>query len=42
MLIGQGKKFEIWDETIWNKNREGWLQQGLQTEIPEQLTDISL
>jgi len=24
-LVGQGKKFELWDEDTWNGNCEGWL-----------------
>jgi len=24
-LTGQGKKFEIWDEPVWNEHRERWL-----------------
>ena len=25
MLIGQGNKFELWDEATWNTRRESWL-----------------
>jgi len=25
MFIGQGNKFELWDESAWNKNRDDWL-----------------
>jgi MraZ protein len=25
MLIGQGARFELWDETRWNERREAWL-----------------
>lgn len=25
MLIGQGNKFELWDEDRWNSNRDQWL-----------------
>ena len=25
VLIGQGKKFEIWDEQAWNESQEAWL-----------------
>lgn len=28
VLIGQGNKFEIWDENVWNKSREEWLDEG--------------
>jgi len=26
MLIGQGARFELWDETRWNERREVWLK----------------
>ena len=25
VLIGQGKKLEIWDEVTWNENKENWM-----------------
>jgi MraZ protein len=25
MFIGQGNKFEIWDEQRWNERRDQWL-----------------
>lgn len=28
MLIGQGKKFELWDESIWDRKRSEWLGHG--------------
>ena len=27
MLVGQGKKFEIWDEARWHKNTEQWIEE---------------
>ena len=27
VLIGQGNKFELWDEERWNSQREGWLDE---------------
>lgn len=43
MLIGQGKKFEIWSDAKWENGRDTWLKEGLaDTEIPEQLQDLSL
>lgn len=45
MLIGQGKKFEIWDEKTWNGEREGWLSAGLEQStggIPPELQALSL
>ncbi len=26
-LVGQGKKFELWDEATWTGNRDGWLDE---------------
>jgi len=44
MLVGQGKKFEIWGESQWNMARDGWLADDLGDEdnLPEQLKDLSL
>ncbi|MGU9957892.1 MAG: division/cell wall cluster transcriptional repressor MraZ [Arenicellales bacterium WSBS_2016_MAG_OTU3] len=25
VLVGQGNKFELWDQTLWDKKREDWL-----------------
>lgn len=41
LLIGQGKKFELWDEETWNHSREQWLKE-VDEELPEILGDISL
>jgi len=27
VLIGQGKKFEIWDEQVWTDNQQTWLDE---------------
>lgn len=44
VLIGQGKKFEIWDQKRWNEGRDQWLSQGLgATEaLPLDLQSLSL
>jgi MraZ protein len=44
VLIGQGKKFEIWDEERWNQGRESWLSQGLSAteNMPLDLQSLSL
>ena len=44
MLVGQGKKFEIWGESQWQKGREAWLKEHLSAEeaIPAELRDLSL
>ena len=26
MVLGQGSKFEVWDEAVWARRREEWLQ----------------
>ncbi|HEX5420995.1 MAG TPA: division/cell wall cluster transcriptional repressor MraZ [Gammaproteobacteria bacterium] len=44
MLIGQGKKFELWDEERWNVRRDEWLaaQERERGELPEALASLSL
>lgn len=43
MLVGQGKKFEIWDETTWTAMRKEWLEQPMsQDDLPTDLQDLSL
>lgn len=44
VLIGQGNKFEIWDEATWNVRRAEWLEQD-QTddgELPPDMESLSL
>jgi MraZ protein len=43
VLIGQGVRFELWDETRWNERRDEWLSsddQGM--ELPGDLETLSL
>ncbi len=44
MLVGQGKKIEIWGESQWSLGRDSWLTEGMdeQTGIPAELQNISL
>ena len=44
MLVGQGKKFEIWDKKIWTENRDNWLTKGLDelSTLPPELQLLSL
>ena len=43
MLIGQGNRFELWDEAQWNENREQWLQADEPVdELPPELATLSL
>lgn len=44
VLIGQGKKFEIWDETTWNTSRQAWLDEAVNEidSLPAELDSLSL
>lgn len=45
VLIGQGKKFELWDEAQWTKRRDIWLEEEQNRDvesIPEELKKLSL
>lgn len=44
VLIGQGNKFELWDEQEWNSRRDGWLKEGEDEEggLPVELESLSL
>jgi MraZ protein len=43
VMIGQGNKFEIWDETQWNTRRAEWLSAGDgDGELPDELGSLSL
>ena len=43
VLIGQGKKFELWDEQAWNERREKWLaSEEEEQQLPTELETFSL
>ncbi len=45
MLVGQGKKFELWDEAQWQANRSIWLASSTETgakDLPQDLQDLAL
>lgn len=44
VLIGQGNKFEIWDENIWQERRNKWLDEESNhvDELPEEMKTFSL
>ena len=47
MMVGQGQKFEIWAEQLWQQSREEWLSESLDHDrevgtLPIELLDISL
>ncbi len=41
MLIGQGNKFELWDEETWNQKRDAWLSEDDDGELPAELESIA-
>ena len=43
MLIGQGNRFELWDETQWNQSCQQWLKADESGEpLPPELESLSL
>ncbi len=42
VLIGQGKKFELWDEALWNERMESWLEDAGSDEMPAALAELTL
>ena len=42
ILLGQGRKFEIWDEASWNETREKYLQEVEDEALPDALLNLSL
>jgi MraZ protein len=43
MLIGQGNRFELWDETRWIARRDFWLaSEEAVTDLPSELDSLSL
>ena len=42
VLIGQGNRFELWDENRWNETRDGWLNDGDDADLSAQLETLTL
>ena len=42
ILIGQGEKFEIWDQGAWNENVEMWREEATSIDDEEALSDLSI
>ena len=43
ILLGQGKKIELWSESRWNARRDDYLQEASDTsELPDAMHDLSL
>lgn len=41
VLVGQGNKFEIWDEDTWNRSRDEWLEEDNLDDLSPELATIS-
>lgn len=41
ILIGQGNKFELWDEERWNEKRDSWLGDDEDADLPAELESLS-
>ncbi len=42
VLIGQDKKFELWDEGLWNDRMDSWLEGDVGDEMPAALAELTL
>ncbi len=44
VLIGQGNKFEVWDEAVWQSRRSEWLAEEAsgEDELPDEMKTFSL
>lgn len=43
IMIGQGNKFEIWDEGVWNQNFETWLSDDIdENDLSDDLESLSI
>ena len=42
VLIGQGKKFELWDEQLWGERMQDWLGDAGSDEMPAALSELTL
>ncbi len=44
VMIGQGNKFEVWDEQLWQSRREAWLNEEASGEagLPDEMKNFSL
>lgn len=42
ILIGQGDKFEIWDQNLWNQNVDKWREEVTSNDDAQALSDISI
>ena len=40
VLVGQGNKFEIWDEDTWNRSRDEWLADENMDDLSPELSSL--
>ncbi|MBA3732487.1 MAG: cell division/cell wall cluster transcriptional repressor MraZ, partial [Gammaproteobacteria bacterium] len=41
-LVGQGKKFELWNEDTWTEQRDAWLKSSESDELNAALASLPL
>lgn len=41
VLTGQGRKFELWDNALWDQKMNNWLEKSV-NEIPEDLKNLTI
>ena len=41
ILLGQGNKFELWDEKRWSEKRDAWLSEDEDMNLPPELESLS-
>jgi MraZ protein len=42
VLVGQGNKFELWDEDAWARQRDSWLEEEMAGDPAAALESLSL
>ena len=42
IMLGQGKKLELWSEDSWVERRDSWFEDSSGLELPEELQSLSL
>jgi len=43
VLVGQGTRFELWDEALWDEGRQKWLKvDDVKEDLPPELESLSL
>jgi len=42
MLVGQGNKFELWNEDSWNQKRDSWLDEEDEMDLSTELESLVL